>query len=482
MSLLDVVPELLESTAADLKSIGTELIAAHAAAAGPTTGVVAAGADEVSAAVTGLFSEYGQAFQALSAQASTFHSEFVQALSGAQGAYSAAEAANASPLQALVADAQSLAVFSPWKTLTGRPLLGNGANGSAGTGAAGGDGGWIFGNGGNGGSGATGQTGGTGGNAGLIGVGGTGGTGGAAASTGSAGLGGAGGTGGALLGNNGSSGLAGGTPVNATVPLSIYATTEPIVHASVNGGSSVPLLVDTGSTGLVIPLKDIGLQHLGLPTGIGVGAYSGGDTYVYLKFNGTINFGNGIVTSPTTIDAVIFSFPGSFSSFSSPDGAVGILGVGANTAGPNATSPLTALPGDLGQGVLIDEPAKELVFGPNPYTPIATVPGGSTTSSLTYTVTNSTGTLVTNNPSTIVDAGGVYGTILQNALPGNTGSVPNATTIAVSYDGTPLYSYTTNSTNTPTVITSGSQNSGYEPFAQMPIYLDYIHNELSFDQ
>ena len=107
-----------------------------------------------------------------------------------------------------------------------------------------------------------------------------------------------------------------------------------------------------------------------------MGAYSGGDTYVYLKFNGTINFGNGIVTSPTTIDAVIFSFPGSFSSFSSSDGAVGILGVGANTAGPNTTSPLTALPGDLGQGVLIDEPAKELVFGPNPYTPIATVPGG----------------------------------------------------------------------------------------------------------
>ena len=33
MSLLDVVPELLESAAADLKSIGAELNAAHAAAA-----------------------------------------------------------------------------------------------------------------------------------------------------------------------------------------------------------------------------------------------------------------------------------------------------------------------------------------------------------------------------------------------------------------------------------------------------------------
>ncbi len=171
-----------------------------------------------------------------------------------------------------------------------------------------------------------------------------------------------------MLGSNGSNGLAGGTNLNGTVPLTIVEGTEAIVNASVNGGSSVPLLVDTGSTGLVIPLKDIGLQHLGLPTGIGMGAYSGGDTYFYLKFNGTINFGNGIVSSPTTVDAVFFSFPGSFSNFASSDGAVGILGVGTSTAGPNTTSPTTALQGNLGQGVLINEPAKELVFGPNPDT------------------------------------------------------------------------------------------------------------------
>jgi hypothetical protein len=288
-----------------------------------------------------------------------------------------------------------------------------------------------------------------------------------------------------LLGNNGSSGLAGGTNVNASVPLTMVGTTEPIVHASVNGGSSVPLLVDTGSTGLVIPLKDIGLQHLGLPTGIGVGAYSGGDTYIYLKFNGTINFGNGIVTSPTTIDAVIFSFPGSFSSFASSDGAVGILGVGTHTAGPNTTSPLTALPGDLGQGVLINEPAGQLTFGPNPYTPVATVTGGSATTGLTYAVTNpgGTDTVTTPNPSTIVDAGGVYGTILQSELPGQTSSVPNGTEIRVYApdSSNPVYSYVVNSTNAPTVITSGSQNTGYEAFANTPIYVDYTNGTLQFD-
>ena len=131
VSLLVVAPELLASAAADLKSIGAELDAAHAAAAAPTTGLVAAGADEVSAAVTALFSEYGQAFHALSAQASTFHTQFVQALSGTQGAYAAAEAANASPLQAVVAGAQRLAVFSPAQVLLGRPLIGNGSNGTA---------------------------------------------------------------------------------------------------------------------------------------------------------------------------------------------------------------------------------------------------------------------------------------------------------------------------------------------------------------
>ena len=79
MSLLAVVPDLLQLAAGDLKSIGADLDTAHAAAAAPTTGLVAAGADEVSAAVTALFSEYGQAFQALSAQASTFHTQFVAA-------------------------------------------------------------------------------------------------------------------------------------------------------------------------------------------------------------------------------------------------------------------------------------------------------------------------------------------------------------------------------------------------------------------
>ncbi|RER19835.1 PE family protein, partial [Mycobacterium tuberculosis] len=55
------------------------------------------------------------------------------------------------------------AINEPTQALTGRPLIGNGANGTPGTGADGGAGGWLFGNGGNGGHGATGADGGDGG-------------------------------------------------------------------------------------------------------------------------------------------------------------------------------------------------------------------------------------------------------------------------------------------------------------------------------
>ena len=130
--------------------------AANAAAAGSTTAVIAAAGDEVSAAIASLFSSHAQQFQALSAQASVFHEAFVQALNGGAGMYAATEAANVSPLHELVQLGQNLTLFSPVKLLTGRPLIGNGADGAAGSGLAGGPGGWLLGDGGNGGSGGAG--------------------------------------------------------------------------------------------------------------------------------------------------------------------------------------------------------------------------------------------------------------------------------------------------------------------------------------
>src|SRR6516165_8674703 len=164
MSFVIAAPEFVTAAASDLASLGSTISSANAAAATPTTGVLAAAEDEVSAALAALFSAHGQGFQALSAQAAAFHHEFVQALTTGAGSYAAAETAAASPLQSLID-----AINAPIQAATGRPLIGNGANGKPGTGAPGGPGGWLVGNGGNGGSGAAGATGGAGGPAGLIG-------------------------------------------------------------------------------------------------------------------------------------------------------------------------------------------------------------------------------------------------------------------------------------------------------------------------
>lgn len=193
MSFVIAVPEALTMAASDLANIGSTINAANAAAALPTTGVVAAAADEVSAAVAALFGSYAQSYQAFGAQLSAFHAQFVQSLTNGARSYVVAEATSAAPLQDLLG-----VVNAPAQALLGRPLIGNGANGADGTGAPGGPGGLLLGNGGNGGSGAPGQPGGAGGDAGLIGNGGTGGKGGDGL-VGSGAAGGVGGRGGWLL-------------------------------------------------------------------------------------------------------------------------------------------------------------------------------------------------------------------------------------------------------------------------------------------
>ncbi len=94
MSFVTVAPEFVGQAAGQLESIGSALSAAHAAAAAPTTGVVAAAGDEVSAAIASLFSRHGQQFQALNAQAAAFHNEFTNLLNTGAGSYLSTEIAN----------------------------------------------------------------------------------------------------------------------------------------------------------------------------------------------------------------------------------------------------------------------------------------------------------------------------------------------------------------------------------------------------
>ncbi len=65
-SFLVAMPEALASASADLTSLGSTIGEANAAAAGPITQVAAAAQDEVSAAISALFGNYGQEYQALS--------------------------------------------------------------------------------------------------------------------------------------------------------------------------------------------------------------------------------------------------------------------------------------------------------------------------------------------------------------------------------------------------------------------------------
>ncbi len=128
--------------------------------------------------------------------------------------------------------------------------------GTAGSGGAGGFGG----------NGADGGNGGNGGNGGFGGINGTFGTNGA---------GGTGGLGTLLGGHNGNIGLNGATGgigsttlTNATVPLQLVNTTEPVVFISLNGGQMVPVLLDTGSTGLVMDSQFL-TQNFGPVIGTG---------------------------------------------------------------------------------------------------------------------------------------------------------------------------------------------------------------------
>lgn len=94
MSFVTTLPEQLAATAAQLEGIGSDVSAAALTAALPTTALIPAAADEVSAVTASFFAGYGQLFQAISAQASAIHRELVSALGVGANSYAATETAN----------------------------------------------------------------------------------------------------------------------------------------------------------------------------------------------------------------------------------------------------------------------------------------------------------------------------------------------------------------------------------------------------
>lgn len=95
MSFVTTQPEALASAAGSLQAIGTALNAQSAAASAPTTGVIPAAADEVSALTAAQFAAHASLYQTVAAQAAAIHEMFVATLKGSSESYAATEAANA---------------------------------------------------------------------------------------------------------------------------------------------------------------------------------------------------------------------------------------------------------------------------------------------------------------------------------------------------------------------------------------------------
>ncbi|MEB3031161.1 PecA family PE domain-processing aspartic protease [[Mycobacterium] nativiensis] len=287
------------------------------------------------------------------------------------------------------------------------------------------------------------------------------------------------------------SGSAAAVPDTFTVPLTVNAGTEPVVNVSVGGGAQTPVLVDTGAAGLVMPIWDVNPFGItGLPTGFNFGQFGGSLDYFYVQLPTTVTFTDAAgdtVTADSSVDAVLFAFPADFNIFGpwsigdylGPANVVGVLGVGPNALGPTPDAiPTAALPGDLGQGLLIDQANNELIFGANPLTNGTSIDGAPWTT-LDVSINGGTPQPV----SAVVDSGGVYGTmpssVLNGVTPEQNGGLPDGTTIAVYQPGTNhlLYEYTvhnsTTADNSPTVTSGTSMNTGNIPFAQQPIYISY---------
>ena len=285
---------------------------------------------------------------------------------------------------------------------------------------------------------------------------------------------------------------------NATVPLTLGSNdAAPLVDLSVGGGPSIPVEVDTGSNGLILPWNDVGTQNLfnlfSNPLTFGTVGYGGDPAdpnieVIYVEDpNTTVDFGNGIVTSPTNVDLALFAYPTSPSNYlnfdyyslqgyDSGNNADGTMGIAAQPFfEPGAGSPITALPGDLSDGVLINETGGYLEFGPNPLTALASVEGVPQ-GGLEVSVGGAGHVAV---PVTAeIDSGGIYGTIPASILvnpPAVGDQLANGTQIEVyTSDGVPLYSYTVEGNTGPTVSADGTvMNTGARFFLANPIYISY---------
>lgn len=281
----------------------------------------------------------------------------------------------------------------------------------------------------------------------------------------------------------------------------------PVIDVSAGGGPTIPVLLDTGSDGLVIPSADVPSSALwasvGNPSDWVWGGYDNVH-YIGVEVPTTVAIGDAptgdplypgqIDTGPTEVTAVLGSYGpaqnwfekllnidhvdlGSVQDFY--PGTDGILGVGPNAPGPEylwtgthfpGTLVTAALPGDLKDGEFIE------LNSPSDYLPGAnSVIGFGPSLDLDLGGPSSAGAPETmvqvqidggalHKVDTVFDSGGLNGTI-PSSLIGGGSSVPNGTEISVyNMQNELLYSYTTNANDAPSVVSGSQMNTGIAPF------------------
>jgi hypothetical protein len=189
----------------------------------------------------------------------------------------------------------------------------------------------------------------------------------------------------------------------------------------------------------------------------------------YDTYDATVSFGNGIVSAPTAVNVLNSNSVPIFKSYWAGIPIDGVWGTGPNNGFPGTSILITALPGTLSQGALIDGSAGQLTFGPNPQSGI--VVAGAPLASLLVQINSGPKVPVS---GAYIDSGyqnGYIGSSIYTGPKTSSGRVPAGTKISVySGDGILLYSYTTTSTNAPYVSTGTEFNTGYTPYGLMPIY------------
>ncbi len=278
------------------------------------------------------------------------------------------------------------------------------------------------------------------------------------------------------------------------LPITMQVVTEPTIQAAIGAGDPSTLLVDTGSSGLVVPWQELGsndfsalqeLFKLGLPENYGFSGYSGGVEYLYLTYSGVpVDYGTDgtdilSTTSPVDVEVLSWSTNPSnifenFQTFLDSNHVDGILGIGPDTAGP------TDSPFESYGGVLVDLVGAEkslIVGGDNPLTGGTLLTGSPTVDGLTEKVFSSTGALLnTTTVSNDLDSGGVYGTIPSSIV--GSGLTAGDKIAVYTSGGQELYSYvigtdTLNQSTAPTAISGVQIDSGVLPFMNHEAYFDY---------